>query len=317
MTIPHFPVARYRLEFQVETPISLPEYAGSTLRGAFGHALRRLACVTRLPSCDPCALYRTCLYPAIFASPPPETATTRQHFTQIPNPFVVEPPAWGERLYQPGEILGFDWVLLGPALQHLSVIVLAWQRLGELGLGKLHGTARLQQVRHLTPEAQTVIFDAASGKMCPHSPTLPPPPAPTQACTLHLHTPLRLQHQGHPIDIADLTPQDLLMGLVRRISLLSELQLNQPLNLDFAALKTLAAQITSEKALRWRDWTRYSNRQRQEMVLGGAVGRWHLQGDLAPFWPFLYLGQWLHVGKNATFGLGHYTLEPTGHSPNT
>jgi CRISPR/Cas system endoribonuclease Cas6 (RAMP superfamily) len=45
------------------------------------------------------------------------------------------------------------------------------------------------------------------------------------------------------------------------------------------------------------------------MVLGGAVGSWTLAGDLAPFWPLLYLGQWLHVGKSATFGLGRYRLK--------
>jgi hypothetical protein len=45
------------------------------------------------------------------------------------------------------------------------------------------------------------------------------------------------------------------------------------------------------------------------MVLGCAVGRWMLRGDLAPLWTLLVLGQWLHVGKNATFGLGRYWLE--------
>jgi CRISPR/Cas system endoribonuclease Cas6 (RAMP superfamily) len=45
------------------------------------------------------------------------------------------------------------------------------------------------------------------------------------------------------------------------------------------------------------------------MQLGGVIGEWTLEGDLAPFWPYLHLGQWLHVGKNATFGLGHYQLQ--------
>jgi hypothetical protein len=44
------------------------------------------------------------------------------------------------------------------------------------------------------------------------------------------------------------------------------------------------------------------------MALGGVVGDWTLRGDLAPFLPFLHLGQWLHAGKNATFGLGKYHL---------
>ena len=36
------PIARYRFSFTLETEMRLPEYAGSTLRGVFGHALRRL-----------------------------------------------------------------------------------------------------------------------------------------------------------------------------------------------------------------------------------------------------------------------------------
>jgi hypothetical protein len=47
------------------------------------------------------------------------------------------------------------------------------------------------------------------------------------------------------------------------------------------------------------------------MTLGGVLGQWHLHGPteaLAAAWPWLWLGQWLHVGKNATFGLGGYAL---------
>jgi hypothetical protein len=64
-------------------------------------------------------------------------------------------------------------------------------------------------------------------------------------------------------------------------------------------------------ALRWQDWMRYSSRQKQEMTLGGVIGRWTLTGNgdlLAEFGQWLYLGQWLHLGKNATMGMGGYTL---------
>ena len=67
--------------------------------------------------------------------------------------------------------------------------------------------------------------------------------------------------------------------------------------------------LGSDKHLTWRDWTRYSCRQQQKMELGGVVGSWQLTGELAPFLPFLHLGQWLHVGKEAVFGLGGYDLE--------
>jgi hypothetical protein len=45
------------------------------------------------------------------------------------------------------------------------------------------------------------------------------------------------------------------------------------------------------------------------MTLGGAVGTWTFEGDLAPLLPWLRLGQWLHVGKNASLGMGRYQLD--------
>jgi len=105
-----------------------------------------------------------------------------------------------------------------------------------------------------------------------------------------------------------LTARKLLTTLIKRTALICEFHLGHKLDLDFHALAEAAARIEGEKRLHWRDWTRYSNRQKQEMSLGGVVGDWALRGNLTPFLPFLHLGQWLHVGKNATFGLGGYTL---------
>ena len=38
-------LARYRVTFEAIEPLALPEYLGSTLRGAFGGAFRRLCCL--------------------------------------------------------------------------------------------------------------------------------------------------------------------------------------------------------------------------------------------------------------------------------
>lgn len=305
-----FPAARYRLEFEVDRPLRLPEYAGSALRGVFGHALRRLACVTRERDCKACALYRSCPYPAVFETPPP--AAARRVYSEIPHPFVVEPPPWGERSFAAGSVLTVHLVLIGPALAQLPLLLMAWQRALEIGLGPAEGTARLRRV-FVEGEAEPVLDDPR-GALREHAAqvVLPAADAAPGEATLEFATSLRLKRDGHALGVGSLAPQDLLMALVRRCAELCELQLAQPLDWDFGALKRAAGAVRGDKQLAWRDWTRWSNRQRQPMTLGGAVGRWHLAGDLRPFWPLLHLGQWLHAGGKATFGLGHYRLLPAG-----
>jgi hypothetical protein len=303
-----FPVARYRLEFATERAIHLPEYAGSALRGAFGHALRRVACVTGASECGGCALFERCAYIQVFESPPPH-GYDRRKFTGTPHPFVVEPPPWGESEHAPGSTLAFDFVLVGPALELLPLLVLAWRRALQTGLGPTHGTARLQRV-WVEGDDEPVVADPAA-RPRPHRAMLdlPPPEAAPDAVALDFVTPLRLQSNGRALGLGELTPHALLMALLRRVATLSEMQLGVRLDVDFAGLNARAPAVRGEPALAWRDWTRHSSRQQQRMVLGGAVGSWTLAGDLAPFWPLLYLGQWLHVGKSATFGLGRYRLE--------
>ncbi len=304
-----FPAVRYRFKFTVETPVRLPEYAGSALRGAFGAALRRTACMTREKDCKPCPLYRTCPYPAIFETPAPESHTL-QKFSQIPNPYIVEPPPWGERLYQPGETLTFHLVLIGPAMQQLPLIIHAWQRAFRHGIG--NGTANLHAVSVIDDQERAdKIFDPHEERIQPHATgiTLPQTTAPNTV-TLTLQTPMRLQNNGKPIRAPALETRDLLVNLLRRTALISEFHAGVRLDDNYHELAQAAARIESEKDLHWRDWKRYSSRQKQEMTLGGVTGQWILRGDLTPFMPMLHLGQWLHIGKNASFGLGQYRLSP-------
>jgi len=65
-----------------------------------------------------------------------------------------------------------------------------------------------------------------------------------------------------------------------------------------------------QEQLRWSDWTRYSSRQKTRMQLGGVTGRFVLSGEgLAEHWPVLWRGQWWHIGKTTSMGLGRYRIE--------
>ncbi len=48
--------------------VTLPPYKGSTLRGGFGHALKKVSCALRRQQCKECLLAASCCYPLVFGS---------------------------------------------------------------------------------------------------------------------------------------------------------------------------------------------------------------------------------------------------------
>lgn len=308
MTDTVLPIARLHLTARAEAPLQLPPYAGSMLRGALGHALMALSPLPH-PDGKPCALHATCPYCQIFISPPLPPHRL-QKFSQMPHPFMVEPPPGGNVLAA-GQTFEFALVLIGNALTHASTLIQAFARALNTGLGHEHARCTLLSVHH---EATGTPLWPASGAITLAPMTLPAAPSLVDRATLRFTTPLRLQNQGKPVrTVQRLDARTLLVTLARRYQLLLDAHLgaDSPQQ-DFARLSALASAIDLLPIdLRWFDWGRYSQRQEREMRLGGFVGTLQLRGGLAAFGPLLWLGQWLHVGKNASFGLGRYTLETT------
>ena len=305
-TRPPLPIARLHLTVRADGPLQLPPYAGSMLRGAFGHALLALS---PLPHTDgkPCALHASCPYCQLFAAPP-LPAHSLQKFSHMPQPYVIEPPTGGAQQLQAGQSFGFGLVLIGKALGLLPTVLQAWQRALRTGLGPQHTPCTLVDIYD---ENGTQRLSNKREQLSNLSTTLPPAPALGTQATLHFCTPLRLQVQGKPVRAGQLTARDLLIALARRHQLLCDVHLGAAApQYDF---KTLVEQVQAvalqAQDLHWFDWGRYSQRQKQEMQLGGLLGAVTLHGDLAPFAELLHFGQWLHVGKNASFGLGGYRLQ--------
>lgn len=122
-------IARYRFTAIVQQPLQLPDYTGSLLRGQFGAALRNVACMTRQPTCPGCPLLQTCPYTRIFEAPaPPKGQNALQDFSQIPNPYIMEPPTPGARLLDADDALVFHLVLVGHAIDQLPLIIFALLR---------------------------------------------------------------------------------------------------------------------------------------------------------------------------------------------
>ena len=310
------PVARYRFTAQLRVGMRLPDYAGSLLRGQFGSALRGVACMTRQPVCSGCTLLSTCAYTRIFEALPPPAPHHLQKFSAIPNAYVIEPPSIGIQEFPAGAVLSFHMVLAGDALTQLPLVIFAWQRALAQGLTRSRSAADLLSVQWIDAGGEAhPVWSREAPVLVDYPDVLQVPAAPDKplrAITLHIHTPMRLQQQGQPLREDQLTPRTLVAAVARRVALVMEFHAQRP---DWGhavpEVVRLSEQMSDSRDLHWHDWTRYSSRQQQKMTLGGLLGRWTFRASpdtLAALWPWLWLGQWLHVGKNATMGMGGYTL---------
>ncbi|HLS69014.1 MAG TPA: hypothetical protein VK035_06690, partial [Kiloniellales bacterium] len=86
------PLAHYRFYFRAEEGVKLPAFSGSAWRGAFGNALKRTLCATRLSHCTSCPLLNSCSFPYLFEGRRPLDAEVLTTFERISVPFALRPP---------------------------------------------------------------------------------------------------------------------------------------------------------------------------------------------------------------------------------
>lgn len=302
---------KLRFSLIAREPLSLPAYQGSTLRGGFGHALKRVSCTIKHKQCAECLLRDKCVYSYVFETPLPEGAERLKGSSYLPHPFVIEPSLEGKREYEPGERLNFNLVLVGKTIDYLPYFIYAFDEMGRTGLGKGKGQCEVDLAEDAVVEKVIYRGSDKTISSAPHILTLEQIAAgrePTSSITLSFLTPTRIKYESK--FVLELEFHVLIRNLLRRISSLCYFHTESSLDVDFTGLIKAAREIkTTRSNLRWSDWIRYSRRQDTSMQLGGFKGEITFQGELTPFWPFILLGEYLHVGKGAGFGLGKYRLE--------
>lgn len=307
-------IKTFALTLRARERLFLPPYLGSTLRGGFGHAFRRISCVLRRQECSNCLLRGKCVYSYVFETPPPTDSAMMRLYPSVPHPFVLQPPARSKEQLAAGEELDFGLVLIGRAVDLEPYFVLAFSELGEMGLGRGRGKFDLARVDlcPLDGERRTIyrngdeqLADSGAGQTLPLR--VDEPSGDLNEIALWLETPLRIKFQEQLND--SLPFHVLIRSLLRRISALAYFHGGGPIDLDYRRLIEQAESVrTVQPKLRWHDWERYSSRQDTRMKLGGLMGSVRYAGDLAPFLSLLRLGEVVHVGKNATFGLGRFRM---------
>lgn len=317
-----FHLARYRVTICAgKEGLSLPPYKGTAFRGAFGQVFRRIVCSTREKDCLACLLREQCPYAYIFETAPPQGAKALSKYESIPRPFVFEFPREIEDRNEigdrNGEKLSFYLVLVGQARQYLPYFIIVLREMGETGIGRGRRPFNLADIEAVGLTKECSIYSPATNLVrsvdLSYSGAELLKNSSTDICRVRLHfeTPIWLKDKGK----LAVSPQFHIFfrQAMRRISALYYFHHGKALQADYAGLAERAQKIIlAENKTFWQDWERYSHRQQQRIRIGGLAGSATYEGGLDEFLPWLKLGEHIHVGKNAVFGLGKYRVEVLG-----
>ncbi|GAB6183880.1 CRISPR system precrRNA processing endoribonuclease RAMP protein Cas6 [Thermodesulfovibrio hydrogeniphilus] len=301
---------KYTFHIRAIDELNLPRYKGSTFRGGFGNAFKKIACVLKTLECNSCPLKDQCLYIYIFETTTPTKSSILNMYPhdKVPHPFVIEPPATEQTLFNEDEILTFNLILIGKAIQHFPYFLYAFDRLGQIGIGKGRGRFKVERVvsnevtvyeNEIFIKTEPTVIEVMGNESFNND---------ISEIKLKILTPLRIKFERKLVDKLEF--HILMRNLLRRLSLLCYFHCEQNVDINAKELVEKAMQVkTKNSSLRWLDWERYSNRQQERMKLGGVVGEIVFEGKLSSFLPILKAGEIVHAGKNTAFGLGRYEVE--------
>lgn len=264
----------------------LPSYLGSALRGVIGQALLQT-------DKNACAfLYRN--------------GEDALHTGQVVvKPYMIVPPeiCRPQTVIKRGENIEFEFLMFGSAVQYVSSLILALEKINRFGLGARRYPFSLLKIIN----SQTKRFIWRNGK-CLLSNVDPVAVScyelqDVTGVILKICTPLRIRHGGTLIK--EISFQTLIRNIVNRITAITERYGGWTDRAEAEKIQWLAAEVrTVREELRVERMERYSNRINGKMDFSGLMGEVEYEGELSPFVPWLCAAQVLHIGRNTTFGMG-------------
>jgi len=308
-------LAKYRIILKPSSNFSLPSYKGSTFRGGFGHTLKRITCQNNEKNCTSCNLRSKCIYHYIFETTISKEINGKQKHTELPHPFIIEPPFDRNRYYTPDDKILLNLILVGHAIDYIPHIIFAFEELGRIGIGKDKGRYIIEKVINICEDSEICTYGSSFHikDECPMMDSTDLIKKTSQLnyqqITLNFLTPTRIKYQGKLI--IDIDFEIIMKNLLRRLSWLAEIHCDEKWEMDWQGIISRAKEQVNmlDSNLHWYDWERYSQRQVKKMKMGGFVGTATFTGEISEFLPFLKLGEYLHIGKGTVYGLGKYEIK--------
>lgn len=274
------------------------------LRRSFPVALKRVTCGRPVP-CGECRDAAECGWFPLFGQPLSTDPEAVRRHQKPPLPFVFDLPLLPVSLLHCADA-EVGLTLAGSAVAHAGAFVAAMREVCTAGfvdsslMGSLDGIIS----QGVFGERVGVEFGRRGGiptnlQVLSISDVAGDAIARGDRVSLSFVTPLRLFHEGQALRSFDCPL--FLRGLVRRVSSLVAAYGDGEMTDDFRwlALRSREVRLTD---------SRFRFDASGGKTIAGIVGEGLLTGDLEPFLPYLRLGEYLHAGKGASWGLGKFEI---------
>ncbi|WP_299224634.1 CRISPR system precrRNA processing endoribonuclease RAMP protein Cas6 [uncultured Campylobacter sp.] len=249
-------------------------FVGSTIRGTFGYALRRVSCPYIGANCEKCDISGECVYNEFFEN-------------------VSDTPNFRLDINLNQKSFDFKILLFEHAARYLPHVAIAIVNMQEIGL---EVSRRKFKFSNFTLNGEIVEPKfLLSNKPEPLNFT---PDFTAGDYEISLLTPLRMKQKN------TLVRRDIdFKSFIRQIAMRFENITREPMD------KFEVKFDRFEQDLRFYDLNRYSNRQHTKMQFGGVLGRMRVFGLDERSAKLLQLAKITGVGKSTVFGLGKIKAE--------
>jgi hypothetical protein len=274
----------------------------------FAEAFRRLVCRRAALECSSGPGCTDCPYRVLFSQQLGADPSAVRCHQKPPLPFIFSFPARGDASKKAD---GFTCtlVLVGKALNHTTVFISAFHSL----LAKGHKAGQFAEAAVSLVESLDFHGNPAtiaSGKVAPDMGSLVTLDAqgvvdsrcrPADAVGVAFITPLKLAKTGRIMCSFD--AGQFVRSLMRRVSALAYYYCGYEMRDNFREYAHAANRIELLE-----DNFFYADAGLRSAALSGVMGDGVLNGDFNDLMPFLALGEYLHLGKGASYGMGQYRL---------
>ena len=308
------------VKYRVESDrLSFPPIAAPTIRGNLGYVLRDICCELEDPDseCASCQGRGICPYEHFFA-PKADCEAKGIKVENAPRPFIIEAEGLDGQSYREGDTFDFKLVLIGAFGRDVEFFAKVFEAMGDRGFGKDNSPCQLLEMSRRIgtrdysaredndgkPEKSAVIVDVE--KACDIVLT-EDSNASREMMAVDFMTPFRFKYRSALQE--ELPFHVLVRTLLRRITLLETFYGDGEPEIDHRELIKEAERVeVISSHLKKNTSRRISGRQKRSISMNGLKGRIIYEGCVEKWLPLLGCGQFLHVGKSTTMGLGRYEV---------